>query len=175
MHLLPPSGPRHLTTPPNLLHTTHPVWAQTEACIMPSPWNASTERKLLLCLIDPKATPRWQLIAQGMGPHFSAEACRYVLDLWLYWQRFSFTFVLISLLHFSSPPACSKFSPLIFHPSTLPTPIRTMPYQWTAERERRMLLLAISSANLRPSSDTWTTVAALLGDGLTPSAVRSAN
>ncbi|KIX08927.1 uncharacterized protein Z518_00005 [Rhinocladiella mackenziei CBS 650.93] len=46
-----------------------------------------------------------------------------------------------------------------------------MPYQWTAERERRMLLLAISSANLRPSTDTWTTVAALLGEGLTASAV----
>ncbi|KAL2423899.1 hypothetical protein ABEF95_009560 [Exophiala dermatitidis] len=45
-----------------------------------------------------------------------------------------------------------------------------MPYQWTAERERRMLLLAISSANLRPSADTWATVAALLGEGLTPSA-----
>ncbi|KIV86596.1 hypothetical protein PV11_02196 [Exophiala sideris] len=46
-----------------------------------------------------------------------------------------------------------------------------MPYQWNAERERRMLLLAISSANLRPSADTWTKVAALLGEGLTPSAV----
>ncbi|KAI1615340.1 hypothetical protein EDD37DRAFT_507120 [Exophiala viscosa] len=46
-----------------------------------------------------------------------------------------------------------------------------MPYQWNAERERRMLLLAISSANLRPSADTWTKVAVLLGEGLTPSAV----
>ncbi|OAG45144.1 hypothetical protein AYO21_00492 [Fonsecaea monophora] len=46
-----------------------------------------------------------------------------------------------------------------------------MPYQWTAERERRMLILAISAANLRPSADTWQRVAALLGEGLTPSAV----
>ncbi|EXJ93697.1 hypothetical protein A1O1_02089 [Capronia coronata CBS 617.96] len=46
-----------------------------------------------------------------------------------------------------------------------------MPYQWTAERERRMLLFAISSANLRPSADTWAAVAALLGEGLTASAV----
>ncbi|KAJ9604621.1 hypothetical protein H2200_010735 [Cladophialophora chaetospira] len=46
-----------------------------------------------------------------------------------------------------------------------------MPYQWNAERERKMLLLAISSANLRPSADTWQRVAALLGDGLTASAV----
>ncbi|OAP57774.1 hypothetical protein AYL99_08512 [Fonsecaea erecta] len=46
-----------------------------------------------------------------------------------------------------------------------------MPYQWTAERERRMLLCAISSANLRPSADTWQQVATLLGEGLTPSAV----
>ncbi|KAL2423721.1 hypothetical protein ABEF95_006346 [Exophiala dermatitidis] len=43
---------------------------------MGGPWSASTERKLLLCMIDPKATPRWQLIAQAMGPQFSAEACR---------------------------------------------------------------------------------------------------
>ncbi|KAL2393952.1 hypothetical protein ABEF93_001026 [Exophiala dermatitidis] len=46
-----------------------------------------------------------------------------------------------------------------------------MRYTWTAERERRMLLLAISSADLKPSADTWATVAALLGEGLTPSAV----
>ncbi|EXJ91517.1 hypothetical protein A1O3_00065 [Capronia epimyces CBS 606.96] len=46
-----------------------------------------------------------------------------------------------------------------------------MPYQWTAERERRMLLLAISRTNLRPSADTWEAVAALLGEGLSASAV----
>ncbi|KAK5047160.1 hypothetical protein LTR84_007103 [Exophiala bonariae] len=46
-----------------------------------------------------------------------------------------------------------------------------MPYQWTAERERQMLLLAISRANLRPSADTWTAVAGLLGGGLSASAV----
>ncbi|KAK5270360.1 hypothetical protein LTR99_005744 [Exophiala xenobiotica] len=46
-----------------------------------------------------------------------------------------------------------------------------MPYQWNAARERQMLLLAISSANLRPSADTWTKVASLLGEGLTASAV----
>ncbi|KIV93541.1 hypothetical protein PV10_04751 [Exophiala mesophila] len=46
-----------------------------------------------------------------------------------------------------------------------------MPYQWNAERERQMLLLAISRANLRPSADTWTVVAALLGGGLSASAV----
>jgi hypothetical protein len=49
-----------------------------------------------------------------------------------------------------------------------------MPYQWTAERERQMLLLAISRANLRPSADTWTAVAGLLGGGLSASAVRYA-
>lgn len=47
-----------------------------------------------------------------------------------------------------------------------------MPYTWTAERERRMLLLAISSANLRPSAETWAHVANLLGEGLSASAVR---
>ncbi|EXJ69679.1 uncharacterized protein A1O5_06750 [Cladophialophora psammophila CBS 110553] len=34
-----------------------------------------------------------------------------------------------------------------------------------------MLLFAIFSANLRPSADTWQRVAALLGEGLTASAV----
>lgn len=58
----------------------------------------------------------------------------------------------------SSPSCCVKYP--------------TMPYQWNAERERQMLLLAISRANLRPSADTWSAVAALLGGGLTPSAVR---
>lgn len=37
-----------------------------------------------------------------------------------------------------------------------------------------MLLLAISRANLRPSADTWTAVASLLGGGLSASAVRCA-
>ncbi|KAJ9644255.1 uncharacterized protein PV06_05236 [Exophiala oligosperma] len=46
-----------------------------------------------------------------------------------------------------------------------------MPYHWTAERERRMLLLAIASAKLKPSAGTWTKVAQLLGEGLTASAV----
>lgn len=70
------------------------------------------------------------------------------------------------------------FSPLPYHlehhcPRRLSsTKYVTMPYQWNAERERQMLLLAISRANLRPSADTWTAVAALLGGGLSPSAVR---
>jgi hypothetical protein len=38
--------------------------------VMPSPWTASTERKLLLCIIDHKATFMLQQVAQGMGPHF---------------------------------------------------------------------------------------------------------
>lgn len=72
---------------------------------MPNPWNASTERKLLLRLIDPKATPKWHVIAQGMGPHFSAEACRYVppasFDMPL--AIFAFCFPSIFLLHSSHP------------------------------------------------------------------------
>lgn len=38
--------------------------------------------------------------------------------------------------------------------------------------ERQMLLLAITKANLKPTSETWVAVASLLGNGLTPSAVR---
>jgi hypothetical protein len=63
--------------------------------------------------------------------------------------------------------AFDKFGHALLRPSTV-----IMPYQWNAERERQMLLLAISRANLRPSADTWTAVSALLGGGLTASAVR---
>jgi hypothetical protein len=43
---------------------------------MPGPWDAVTERKLLLCIIDPKATPKWDIIAGQMGQQFTGEACR---------------------------------------------------------------------------------------------------
>jgi len=46
--------------------------------IMPGPWNASTERKLLLCIIDPKAKHKWDIVSEQMGSEFSVEACRYV-------------------------------------------------------------------------------------------------
>jgi hypothetical protein len=47
-----------------------------------------------------------------------------------------------------------------------------MPFDWTAERERSMLLMAIQEANVKPTKQLWSTVAANLGGGLTPSAVR---
>ena len=47
-----------------------------------------------------------------------------------------------------------------------------MPFNWTVERERQMLLLAIGEANLRPTQETWAIVAKHLGEGITPSAVR---
>lgn len=47
-----------------------------------------------------------------------------------------------------------------------------MPFNWTVERERQMLLLAIGEANLRPTQETWAIVAKHLGPGITPSAVR---
>ena len=48
----------------------------------------------------------------------------------------------------------------------------SMPFDWTAERERLMLLMAIQEANVKPTKQLWSTVAANLGGGLTPSAVR---
>ena len=50
-----------------------------------------------------------------------------------------------------------------------------MKFNWTAERERQMLLLAIAEANLRPTIETWSIVAKILGEGITPSAVRCDN
>ena len=49
-----------------------------------------------------------------------------------------------------------------------------MPFDWTAESERLMLLMAIQEANIKPTKQLWSTVAANLGGGLTPSAVRCA-
>lgn len=58
--------------------------------------------------------------------------------------------------------------------SLLPSNIRSnkMPFNWTVERERQMLLLAICEANLKPTMETWSIVAKILGEGITPSAVR---
>ena len=47
-----------------------------------------------------------------------------------------------------------------------------MPFVWTAETERLMLLMAIQEANVKPTKQLWSTVAANLGGGLSPSAVR---
>jgi hypothetical protein len=47
-----------------------------------------------------------------------------------------------------------------------------MPFDWTAEKERLMLLMAIQEANVKPTKQLWSTVAAKLGGGLSPSAVR---
>jgi hypothetical protein len=45
---------------------------------MHGPWNASSERKLLLCIIGLQSKLRWAVIAQRMGEQFTDEACRYV-------------------------------------------------------------------------------------------------
>ena len=50
-----------------------------------------------------------------------------------------------------------------------------MPYNWTAQSERQMLLTAITEADLKPTQKTWAMVAEILGQGLTSSAVGSAN
>ena len=45
---------------------------------MPGPWDAVSERKLLLCIIGLQAKLEWEVIAKFMGDKFTAEACRYV-------------------------------------------------------------------------------------------------
>src|SRR4051812_47124739 len=46
--------------------------------VMHGPWNASSERKLLLCIIGLQSKLKWDVIAQRMGEQFTDEACRYV-------------------------------------------------------------------------------------------------
>src|ERR1700722_7482924 len=76
----------------------------------------------------------------------------------------------------SRPFSLFSYQPFTFHrlcscpSSTLH--LFSMPFDWTAERERLMLLMAIQEANVKPTKQLWSTVAANLGGGLTPSAVR---
>jgi hypothetical protein len=49
-----------------------------ELFVMHGPWNASSERKLLLCIIGLQSKLKWKVIAQRMGGGFTDEACRYV-------------------------------------------------------------------------------------------------
>lgn len=39
-------------------------------------WNDTTERQLLLCLVEQAIKPKWEVVAQQMGTGFSAEAVR---------------------------------------------------------------------------------------------------
>lgn len=47
-----------------------------------------------------------------------------------------------------------------------------MPFNWSEQAERNMLLLAICAADLKPTSSTWAMVAERMGGGLNASAVR---
>lgn len=46
--------------------------------IMPGPWDHETDRKLLLCLVDPNLKPKWADVATDMGSGFTSESVRYV-------------------------------------------------------------------------------------------------
>lgn len=46
--------------------------------IMPGPWDHETDRKLLLCLVDPNLKPKWVDVASDMGSGFTSESVRYV-------------------------------------------------------------------------------------------------
>lgn len=81
-----------------------------------------------------------------------------------------------------NPPFLSSI--LGFHSATLLPPLSSFPIclllwtlfcvmkAWTVERERLMLLLTMSTANVKPSAEIWHSVAVLLGD-VSASAVRS--
>jgi hypothetical protein len=42
-------------------------------------WSEIEERKLLMCIIDPDAKPKWDEVAARMGDGKTGSACRYVL------------------------------------------------------------------------------------------------
>jgi Myb-like DNA-binding domain len=41
-------------------------------------WSEIEERKLLMCIIDPDAKPKWDEVAARMGDGKTGSACRYV-------------------------------------------------------------------------------------------------
>ena len=47
-----------------------------------------------------------------------------------------------------------------------------MPLSWTSEQEKKLLLIAIIVADLKPTPMTWRFAAHALGEGVTTSAVR---
>jgi hypothetical protein len=60
-------------TQPNL----HPATSIASTLIvMPGPWDAESDRKLLLRLVDPNLKAKWAEVASHMGPTFTSEAVR---------------------------------------------------------------------------------------------------
>ncbi len=47
-----------------------------------------------------------------------------------------------------------------------------MPFTWSLETERTLLLVAVSQGNVQPGSALWNAMIQALGDGVTDRAVR---
>lgn len=66
---------QHLTAPPLPQITLFSV-----LFTMPGPWNDASHQRLLLVLIDQEKKHDWRSVAEIMGPGFTDEACRCVLN-----------------------------------------------------------------------------------------------
>ena len=72
------------------------------------------------------------------------------------------------LLHLSS---CTLSHHTIFFHILIPNPNK-MPFSWTPENERTLLLVAISQGNVQPGAPLWNAMIQALGNGVTDRAVR---
>ena len=150
----------------------NPGFQQDQGCGVNFTANLRSRSNLLFC---PWEIHHFRPILSFKGPaHAGPSAC--ASDVAGPYSAIK-TLILVQIPLFSSP----SISALLRVSTTLQVfsshqqhCSSQMPYQWNAERERTMLLLAVSAAKLKPSAPTWTAVAELLGEGLTPSAVRSA-
>ena len=102
--------------------------------------------------------------------HFSSFSCNLVMRFWLSVCSY------IDYKKFRCRRICQSFHFESQKDSItsicLSTSFQAMPFNWTVERERQMLLLAICEANLKPTMETWSIVARILGGDISPSAVR---
>ncbi len=158
-----------------------------------SPWNETTERKLLLCIIDHAVKPEWPKISEAMGEDFTGEACRCVIlsSLPYIFTCFPFLgrcFLTLPSLYFSLRLSCAQLQPHHFlNPSHItlskrPCPhsksylsfhliVAIMVFKWDSESERQLLVLVISEMS-PPGSSIWPSVADKLGRGLNGNACR---
>jgi hypothetical protein len=88
---------------------------------MHGPWDQDTDRKLLLCLVDPNLKAKWAEVATSMGPSFTSESVRYV-----FWKMGAWSFCChtqcsrISIDFISTPTGRSSPSKFLIS--------RTLPY-----------------------------------------------
>jgi hypothetical protein len=138
---------------------------------MPGPWDQDTDRKLLLCLVDPNLKAKWAEVATSMGPSFTSESVRYVfwkIGAWsvcCHTQCSRISLDSISTLTGRSSPSKFLISHITLHIVFLPQALKPYskihlfpPFSQSKSRclwsgRRRMSVPFSSSPSARPASN----------------------